>query len=263
MNRGIEAIRLTLRRNGREILSEINLTIQPGAVHMLVGPNGSGKSTLLRVLCALWRPDRGQVRFDGKDLSRMSRRELARKIVLVPQETRFDYAITVKEAVSMGCYAHRSRWSPPSARDIAAVERSQALCDLKDLTGRLVNTLSSGERQRVAIARGLAAEPEFLLLDEPTASLDVRHGLGIFMLVRRLVAEGHGVVVATHDLGAALRYGDRLVLLDRGRCVHDGPAERAVASDLLGPVFRVRAETGRSPSGTPYVVFHSLEEEFL
>lgn len=257
MNGSLTVQEATLRRGGREILSQVSVVIERGQVHALTGPNGSGKSTLLRVLCALWRPDTGAVLYDGVPFGAMPRRLLARRVVLVPQEARLDYELTVEETVEMGRYAYRSRWSAPGAADRRAVERSLELCDLLHLRGRLVTTLSGGEKQRVAVARGLAAEPDFLLLDEPTANLDVRHGLDIFHLLRRLAGEGHGVVVATHELGAALRFADRVLLMDAGRCVYSGPARDAVHPARLEPVFQVRAEMGHAPSGAPFLVFHS------
>ncbi|MCS6953724.1 MAG: ABC transporter ATP-binding protein [Bryobacterales bacterium] len=263
MRATLEVHGVTLVRGGRPILSDIDLSFAPGRVHVLAGPNGSGKSSLLRVLCALWRPDRGDVRYDGVSVFSLSRRALARQIMLVPQENRFDGIFTVEELVTMGRYAHRSRWSPPAGADRAAVARSLELCDLAPLAARLVSTLSGGEKQRVAIARGLAAEPEFLLLDEPTANLDVRHALDLFVLARRLAAEGRGVIVATHDLASALRFADRLVVLDRGRCVHDGSPREGVPDPVLTSVFQVRTEIGRAGSGTPYVIFHPRREEAL
>lgn len=260
MKQGLRVEEATVRRGGREILSRISTVLERGQVHALTGPNGSGKSTLLRVLCALWRPDEGEVFLDGVPVSSLPRRLLARRVVLVPQEARFDYELTVEETVAMGRYAHRSRWAPPRAADREAIERSLRLCDLPHLRHRLVTTLSGGEKQRVAVARGLAAEPDFLLLDEPTASLDVRHGLEIFQLLRRLAAEGHGVVVATHELAAVLRFADRVLMLAEGRCLYSGPPAEAVHPSRLERVFRVGAETGHAPSGVPFLVFHTLRE---
>jgi iron complex transport system ATP-binding protein len=261
MSTQLEVRNATVRRSGREILRRVSASLEQGKVHVLAGPNGSGKSTLLRLLCGLWRPDEGEVLIDGQPIHLFSRRQLARRVVLVPQEAGFAEGLTVEEAVWMGRYAHRSRWSPPGSCDCRAVERSLQLCDLALLRRRDVTTLSGGERQRVAVARGLAAEPDYLLLDEPTANLDVRHALEIFGLVRRLAASGQGVALATHELDASLRFADRVLLMDSGRCVFDGPASEAVQPARLEPVFRVRSELGRAPSGAPFLIFHPVQEE--
>jgi iron complex transport system ATP-binding protein len=222
----------------------------------LIGPNGSGKSTLLRLLAGLWRPNAGEMLLDGKAIHSLPRKEMARRVAFVPQETQIDFAFTVGEILAMGRYAHRGRFSPASQLDHAAVDSAAAYCDIKYLIDRAVNTLSGGERQRVLIARSLVVEPEFILLDEPTANLDVQHALDILQLCRALSRKGKTVIVATHDFNLVTRYASRLVLLQAGRLIAQGPQEDVLRPQTILDVFHVEAEMVPTKTGPPVYVFH-------
>src|SRR5205085_1592268 len=153
---------------------------------------------------ALWPVAKGEVR----PIRGMSRREVARKVAFVPQDTRIDFAFSVAEIVGMGRHPHRGRFSPETAEDRRIIDAALDRCDVAHLRAREADALSGGERQRVLIARSLAAEPEVILLDEPTASLDIEHAIGILELCRELARDGHAVAVAIHDLNAVTRYAD-------------------------------------------------------
>jgi iron complex transport system ATP-binding protein len=173
---------VVLSRGGRTILDRVSVRIEPGAFLSIVGPNGSGKSSLLKVLAGIWPLSAGSVRLDARSISDFGRRELAQRVAFVPQDTRMDFAFTVEEVVAMGRHPRRGRFERATPADRKAVEDALIRCDITHLRNRFVTWLSGGERQRVAIARSLAAEPDIALLDVPTASLDVQHGLEVLDL---------------------------------------------------------------------------------
>jgi iron complex transport system ATP-binding protein len=222
----------------------------------LIGPNGSGKSTLLRLFAGLWCPDTGEMLLDGKAIHSLARKEMARRVAFVPQETQIDFAFTVGEILAMGRYAHRGRFSPQSQVDDAAIDSAAAYCDITHLIGRAINTLSGGERQRVLIARSLVVEPEFILLDEPTANLDIHHALDVLRLCESLSRRGKTVIVATHDFNLVTRHVTRLILLQAGLLIAEGPREEVLGPETIREVFQVEAEMVPMKTGHPVYVFH-------
>jgi iron complex transport system ATP-binding protein len=257
----LEASLVAVQRGGRSILERIDLRIGPGELLAIVGPNGSGKSTLLRALAGIWPISAGSILLDRRPIGSLSRREIARRIALLPQDGRLDFAFTVEEVVAMGRYPHRGRFQREGRADRAAIETALERCDVSALRDRFVNTLSGGERQRVLIARSLAVEPDFVLLDEPTASLDVEHAMGILDLCRKLVSAGRSVALATHDLNAVARYASRVALIESGRIEHCGERERVLLPETLERVFGVRAETLSTAGGEPVYVFHPRSDK--
>lgn len=227
---------------GRWPVRDASLALEPGRLTCLVGPNGSGKSSLLRLLSGLWVPSEGRVTLDGVDMADLSRREVARRVALVPQHTRLSFAFTVREVTAMGRYPHEGRLERSDGTTHPAVVAALERVDASDLSERLVTTLSGGEAQRVLLARCLAAEAGVLLLDEPTSALDLSHGLAVMSLCRSLAEDGRSVAVALHDLNAALRWGDRVIVLSGGRIVADGEPAAVLDAALIGEVFGVRAE---------------------
>lgn len=246
----------TVRRGGRQILGPASLEIGAGELLALIGPNGSGKSTLLRLFAGLWRPDEGDALLDDQPIHSRPRKEIARRISFVPQDSHIDFAFTIEEILAMGRYAHRGRFAPQTETDRAAIRSAAAHCDIANLMGRLVNTLSGGERQRVLIARSLVAEPEFILLDEPTANLDIQHALDILHLCQALTGKGKTVVVATHDFNLVTRYATRLALLNAGSLVAQGPRDVVLHPEIIQNVFHVDAELASTKAGEPVYVFH-------
>jgi iron complex transport system ATP-binding protein len=240
---------------GRHALSSASLALEAGSFTAVVGPNGSGKSTLLRALAGLRRPDEGEVLFRGTPMHLMARREVARHLAFLPQDTRSDFAFLVREVVEMGRHPHRGRFQPTRPADRVAVDKAIDLCDLDSLRHRTVDRLSGGERQRVAIARCLATEPDVVLLDEPTAHLDLGHALDVLSLCRGLSAGGRTIVWATHDLDAALRFATTVVVLSSGRVVGIGAPLDVLTTEVCLEVFGVRAEIVTSPAGERAFVF--------
>ncbi len=254
----LEVRDVSVERSGRMILSQSSITTQTGELVALVGPNGSGKSTLLRVMAGVWQANAGSVLLGGQTLSSKSRHEVARRIALVPQDTHVDFDFTVGEIVSMGRYPHRRRFEAETAVDRKAVQAAARHCDIVDLLDRSISTLSGGERQRALIARSLAVQPEFILLDEPTASLDIEHTLEVMELSQSLVSAGHSVILATHDLNLAFRYATRIALLHSGRIVSNGPPNEVLMTDSLDKTFNVHAE--RIKTGTDSYIFNFFSD---
>ncbi|GBD33477.1 MAG: ABC transporter ATP-binding protein [Gemmatimonadales bacterium] len=216
----------------------VSLRLSAGEVMFLVGPNGSGKTTLLRLMLGLLRPAGGEARVMGVPVQRWKRRALARLVGVVAQREEPVFPVTVRQLVMLGRYPHLGPLGAPRAEDRAAVERAMALCDVLHLADRWVATLSGGEWQRVRIARALAQEPRALLLDEPTANLDIRHEMEVFELVCGLAgSEGVAVLVVSHHVNLAARYGQRIAVLQEGRIRALGPPLEVLRRQVLEAVF--------------------------
>ena len=240
----LQAHSVTLRRGGRIILDRVSLALRPGEVTAVIGPNGSGKSTLLRVLSGMTPPDAGQVTLDGTPLDRLSAADLAQRRAVLSQERPAGFAFTVRELVTLG--AQRSR--RPAAETRALVTRALDQAGLGAVEGRPTDRLSGGERQRAHLARALvqvwtgrtvAEGGGILLLDEPLSAQDPLHQITILDLAREHAAHGGAVMVILHDINAAVRAGDRLVVLHQGRLVADGPPAAVVTRTMLAVVFDV------------------------
>ena len=216
---------------------EVSLSVAPGQLLAVAGPNGAGKSTLLRLLSGALSPHAGEVRLDERALDDLSDRERARAIAVVPQSESSPFPVTVREMVGMGRYTHLGPWERAGSRDDAVVERALERCMVTPFAERQLGELSGGERQRVRIARALAQEAPILLLDEPTAGLDLRFQMELFHLLRELRADGLALLLVTHDLNLAARFADRLLLLDRGRAEAIGPPAEILSRETLEAVY--------------------------
>ena len=216
----------------------VSLAVHAGESVALVGPNGAGKTTLLRALLGQVPCVSGRALALGRDARSWPRDALARMVGVVTQREEPAFPLTVREAVEMGRYPHLGAWRAPGSADRAAVERAMRRADVAALGERWVDTLSGGEWQRVRIARALAQEPRVLVLDEPTASLDLSHEMQLFELVLDLVRrDGLAALVVSHHINVAARFADRLVLLSRGHIVADGPSEAVLEPARLAEVF--------------------------
>jgi len=240
----------------RQVLADVSLELAAGELVAVLGPNGSGKSTLLRLLAGLALPRAGAVHLDGEDLAALDRRAVARRLALVPQDPRVEYAFTALEVTLMGRAPHQRGLGLPSTRDVAIARDALARVDAAALAERPLDELSGGERQRIFLARALAQEPHILLLDEPTTHLDVRHQLDVHAVVRALCREqGLACVTVVHDLNLAMTYCDRVVVLAGGRVAAAGPPARALTAECVAAVFGVRVATVAHPlDGSPVLV---------
>jgi len=238
----------------RAVLHACTLPIARGEVVAIVGPNGAGKSTLLRALAGLLRPSSGCVRLDGVDIATLARRELARRIAVVPQIFDTLFPFTVREVVALGRTARLGAFGGASRGDVAAVDRAIADLDLADLASRRIDRLSGGERQRAVLAMALAQEADVLLLDEPTVHLDPAHQVAMLRLVRELAcARGLAVAAVLHDLNLAAAMATRLAVLADGRIVCDAAPETVISADLVRDVFGPGLVVGRH-DGRPVVL---------
>lgn len=245
----LEAREIVAGYRDRLVLSHVSLGVRPGEIVAVMGPNGAGKSTLVRVLAGTLAPRSGNVLLGGRDLREASREEVARQLAVVPQDSGVAFGFTVREVVMMGRAPHQSGLLFASQRDLEAVERALALCDLTAQADRPESELSGGERRRAVIARALAQEPRILLLDEPAAHLDVQHSVLLYELAQRQAAErGVACIAIMHDLNAVAQWADRVVLLKDGAVRANGTLDDVLSADLLEDVFGVPIKIGTDPS---------------
>jgi len=231
---------LSAAYGARPILRNVSLSVAGGEVLALAGPNGAGKSTLIRVVSGVLAAAAGEVRLDGLDLLRLPPSQLARRVAVVPQMIHLPEAYTVGEIVLMGRTPHLKRWAGEGRHDCEVAWAAMCATRVDDLSDRRVGELSGGEQQRVVLARALAQEPQVLLLDEPTAHLDLKHQVGVLELVRALAQERNLAVLMTlHDLNQASLYADRIALLQQGEIVAQGTASEVFTSELLSRVYGV------------------------
>jgi iron complex transport system ATP-binding protein len=245
---------VSLRFGDREILNEVEFEVQPGEVVGVVGHNGAGKSTLIRVATRVLEPDSGEVLLGGQPIRDFSRRDLARAIATVPQETQLPYPFSALEVVLMGRAPHQPLMGLERPIDLEHARNAIARLDIEDLANRSMQKLSGGERQLVMFARALAQDSEILLLDEPTAFLDLRHRIDLLSAVREGVERGGAALVVSHDLGLAARVSDRLVLLSQGKVVAQGAPTEVLRPDFLQQAFGIEADVITAPDGSPVVV---------
>ena len=238
---------LTYEIEGETLLDGVSLRADRGQFVGLIGPNGAGKSTLLRTISGILRYRRGAVSLEGADLKTLSSREIASSLALIPQIAPYTYGFTSMELVLMGRYPHLGRFQIEGKEDDRIARDAMRLTETEQFADRTLDTLSGGERQRVFVARALAQQPRILLMDEPTANLDVLHQLKVLDLVRRLVDDGLTAIAAVHDLNMAARYCDRLVLLSGGRVLAEGPPEEVLTPDTIASAFGVKSAVYQDP----------------
>lgn len=246
-----DAIGLTL--SGKQVLDAVSFAFRPGRVTVLLGANGAGKSSLLACLAALRRPDTGAARLGGDDVQAIDRRVRARAIGLLPQSADVHWDIDVATLVGLGRFPHRGRWGETQA-DRDAVAAALAATDMTALAWRGVERLSGGERGRALLARVLAGEPDWLLADEPLASLDPAHQLDVLARLRGVASGGRGVVLVLHDLHLAARVADDAVLLKDGRVVASGAADAVLTAPAIAEAYGIDVEIGHTPQGHRYIL---------
>ena len=240
--------------HGAAVLDGVDLSLPAGGFLGLIGPNGSGKSTLLRVLAGVLLPWAGVVRLDGVDMTTLGRRQLARTLAVVPQDTVSPFAFTAGEIVAMGRHPYLRRFGGLSPVDQHAVADAMERTGTAHLTSRSILELSGGERQRVIIARALAQQPRLLLLDEPTNHLDINHQVEVLDLLYDLNrSDGLAIICVTHDLNAAAEYTDHVVLMAPGGRVHAaGVPEDVLTTEHVEAVYGVRVHITHG-SGRPRI----------
>lgn len=239
---------------GRALLEGLDLEVASGEVVGLVGRNGVGKTTLLRIASAVLPPAAGRVTLAGEDVTELPRRALARRLALVPQDLHVPFPFRVGELVLMGRAPHQPLLGLESDTDVACALAALARLGIEDLADREIDRLSGGERQLVLFARALVQEPEVLLLDEPTAFLDLKHRVEVLAEVRAFAAAGGAALVVSHDLSLAARTCDRVVLLGEGGMVAAGTPDEVLRPESLRRAFGVETARFEAPDGHAVIV---------
>ena len=247
---------LKLAYGERVVVDGLDFEVEGGTITAVIGPNGCGKSTMLRALGRLLQPQRGEVLLDGEKIHKMSTKEVARILGVLPQSPAAPEGLTVADLVARGRHPHQSWYRQWSSDDESAVAEALAMTGIGDLAERTLDELSGGQRQRAWLSMALAQGTDLLLLDEPTTYLDLSHQVDVLELVGRLHDEsGRTVVMVLHDLNLAARYADRLVAMKDGAIVASGEPGEVLTEELLADVFDLRARVIPDPvAGTPMVV---------
>lgn len=253
----LEARDLTVSYDRRIAVSGVSVSLNAGEITAIIGPNGAGKSTLLRTLNGQLPRSSGSVLLDGDKIERLSRRNISRKIAVVAQEAELRFPVTVLEFVLGGrfAWATHSGWGWETEQDLHVAESVLCETELSELSTRLMNELSGGERQRALMARALATEAPILLLDEPTANLDLSHQATLLSLVRaRCDQHRAAALVVTHDINLAANFADNILLMKQGRTVQSGSPREVLRPKILQDVFEIRVLVDAHPvTGGPRV----------
>ena len=238
------------------VLQDNNLSIEQGELVGLIGPNGSGKTTLLKLISGVLRPCQGEIWLNGLNLRHLKRKAVAQKVAMVPQQFHMPFAFRVEEVVVLGRTPFLKMLSDGGRRERDIVSQAIEAIGVKPLAQRFFNELSGGERQKVILAMAIAQQPQLLLLDEPTAHLDISHQVEILQLMRNLNKErGITIIAAMHDLNLASLYFHRLVLLKEGSIFADGTPNEVLTPQIIQEVFSASVQVGQHPlANVPYVV---------
>ena len=244
---------LTFGYDGKTTLDGVSLEIEKGDIVSLVGPNGAGKSTLIKCIDKILKPQKGTVYIDGKEAALMSSKDFSKMMGYVPQSTTEVFPYTVFDIVLMGRRPHIG-WRV-TGNDVKIVSRTLKFMGIEEFASRYFDELSGGEKQKIAMARALAQEPEVLLLDEPTSNLDIKHQLEVMNTVKRLVSERKiSAVMAMHDLNLASRFSDSIVMLKDKKVFKVGDPKSILISENIERVYGVRAEVIKDSKGMPYIM---------
>jgi len=253
----LEARDLTIAYDHRTAVADLTLSLKAGEITAIIGPNGAGKSTLLRALNGQIPRVSGVIMLDGQPLQRLNRRSISRHIAVVAQEAELRFPVTVLEFVLGGrfAWATNSGWGWETERDLEVANAVINETELRDLSARLMNELSGGERQRALMARALATEAPILLLDEPTANLDLSHQATLLTLVRKRCDQHRSAaLVVTHDINLAAQFANNITLMKQGRAVHSGTPQEVLTPEILQEIFEVRVLVDAHPiTGGPRV----------
>jgi len=235
-----------------QVLKDVCIELAESEMLGVVGPNGAGKSTLIRCIDRILRPRHGSILLDGQDIKEMSLMELAKKMGYIPQTTAQVFPATVFDTVLMGRRPHQG-WRS-SEKDTEKVLEMLQMLNIEEFAMRDINELSGGQQQKVFIARALTQEPEILLLDEPTSNLDIRHQLEVMDIIKNIVSEkGISAIMAIHDLNLAIRYADRIVMMNSGKIFSAGDPALALTAENIEHVYGVEVKVSNH-DGHPYIV---------
>lgn len=247
----LEAKAISIGYGSCEVIAQLSFSVAPGEIVFILGANGAGKTTLLRALNGAISARRGEILLAGKSLKTLSRREIARHITVVAQENETQFPVTVLEFVLSGRFAFGGAFGWETAQDLAIAKNALRETDLANYEKRLMNRLSGGERQRAVFARALATEARILLLDEPTANLDLAHQVSLLKLTRsKCDTENYSAVVVTHDLNLSAEFADQILLLKHGKLIASGRPEEVLTEENLQATFGVRVLLDQHPASS-------------
>ncbi len=246
----IEIENLEFSYDSTPVLEDVNLQVKEGETLAIIGPNASGKTTLLKCMNGILEPENGSILIEGKELENLGKEDIAKKIGHVPQAGNESFPTTVFDTVLMGRKPHGG-WKPRD-EDLEAASKVLEKLDLEDIAMRDIGEISGGQRQKVLIARALAQNPEVLLLDEPTSSLDLRHQLEVLDIIREQTGKGISIVMAMHDLNLAARYSDKIAMLDEGKIFAAG-GKGVLTSENIESVYGVEVSI-ENKDGCPRIV---------
>ncbi|MGM0397115.1 MAG: heme ABC transporter ATP-binding protein [Bacillota bacterium] len=243
----IKAKNIVFSYSAAPVIRDVSFVTAKGEFISILGPNGSGKSTLLKTLNGLYIPESGQIELLGKGLVEYKRKEIAKKVSLVPQDTSLEFEFTVEEVVGMGRHPFKSRFEKEDDSDRQLVYEAMDMTNTFDIRDRLITEISGGERQRVFIAKALAQNTEIILLDEPTSHLDINHQIDILNLLRKMNQEkGITIILVIHDINLATRYSDRIILLKKGSIISQGTPEDVITVENIQQAYGLKAAVERN-----------------
>lgn len=242
-NRGYEVENVCFSYENTRAVQDLTINLPTGRFYGIVGPNGCGKTTFLDLLVGCKNPEKGTVRLCGEKIGTFKRRDLARRVALVPQDFTINFAFTVEEIVLMGRHPYINRFGSPTTHDRQLVEEAMTTIGISHFRKRYVNELSGGEKQRVVVARALAQNTPVLLFDEATSNLDIQYTLQIFNMAHRLVKEeGRTVIAVIHNLNLAAAYCDEILFMKAGKLIKHGSVSEVMEPEIIHQVFGVESE---------------------
>ncbi|MCR3956468.1 MAG: heme ABC transporter ATP-binding protein [Gudongella sp.] len=243
----VSAKNLVFGYSSTPVIRDVSFQVDKGEFISILGPNGSGKSTLLKTINGLYIPSSGRIELMGENIERYKRRDIARRISLVPQDTSLQFEFTVEEVVTMGRHPFKGRFEKEDERDRKLIYEAMEMTNTFDIRDRLITEISGGERQRVYIAKALAQNTEIILLDEPTSHLDINHQIDILNLLRRMNQEkGITIILVIHDINLATRFSDRILLLKKGSIISQGTPEDVITTENILNAYGMRAAVERN-----------------
>jgi iron complex transport system ATP-binding protein len=241
---------------GKTILGGISANFEPGKIHGIIGPNGSGKSTMLKNICRIWEPQTGTILINNKDYRSIPRKELSKIVTMVPQHTNVSFPIPVYDIVAMGRNPHLGRFESLKKTDLEIIDRALKQTNIYELKDRYINELSGGESQLSIIARAFVTEAALILLDEPTAELDIKHTLAIIAILYTLKEQGKTILITMHELNLARKFCDTISIIHRGKMFFTGSPEQAFSEDNIRQVFEVNVKEVKKNS-TVFLDFYA------
>lgn len=255
MNYQLEVNNLAFGYGSKEVLNNINMNIKPGTFISVIGPNGSGKSTLLKNISTYLKPQKGVILLDSKGIDKLPRKEVSKKISVVPQNISLEFDFKIKDIVMMGRHPYIKKFKGETPEDVKIVEKAMLYTNILTLSDRMFNELSGGEKQRVILARALAQEPKILLLDEPVSHLDLQHQIEILDLIKNMsIKESLTIIAVLHDLNMASSYSDYILMLKEGSIIYEGIPETVLNQENIREVFNINVYINGNPlTGKPYI----------